>query len=121
MRRTSHVLRAGLLAAAVAITAPACASGYYASYGYRGQRDVRQYERVAYDNGYREGIEHGGHDARDRRDYRVDRDRDYRRGDEGYRREYGDRDFYREAFRRGYEAGYRAGFQQYARRGDWRR
>jgi len=108
MVRAHRLLTAGLLAAGVWVATPACASGYYASYG--GQRDYRDFERAAYDNGYREGLRHGTDDARDRRDFRIDRDRDYRRADDGYHREYGDRDFYRRAFRRGYEAGYREGY-----------
>lgn len=113
MVRTPRLLAAGLLTAAVCIAAPACASGGYFTY-----RDGRapEFDRRAYDIGYREGIEHGEHDARDRRDYRVDRDSDYRHADEGYRREYGDRDDYRRAFRRGYEAGYTEGYNRFAGR-----
>jgi hypothetical protein len=104
------MLAAGVLAAGVWVATPACATGYQGSYG--AQRDYRDFERIAYDNGYREGRSHGEHDARDRRDYRVDRDGDYRHADDGYRREYGDRDFYRQSFRRGYEVGYREGYRR---------
>jgi hypothetical protein len=114
MVRTHRLLAAGLLAAGVCIAAPACASGGYYTYRDGG---VRDFDRQAYDIGYREGLGHGEHDARDGRDFRVDRDGDYRHADEGYRREYGDRDDYRRAFRRGYEAGYSEGFNRFARRG----
>jgi hypothetical protein len=107
------MLAAGVLATGVWVATPACATGHYGSYG--AQRDYRDFERVAYDNGYRDGRSHGEHDARDRRDFRVDRDGDYRHGDDGYRGEYGDREFYRQSFRRGYEAGYRDGYQRFAR------
>jgi len=114
MRKSLRLLACCVLAAGVSVAAPACASTYYGSYG--GQRAYRDFERVAYDNGFREGTAHGEHDARDRRDFRVDRDSDYRHADDGYRREYGDRAFYRQSFRRGYEAGYRQGYQRFARR-----
>lgn len=108
MVRAHRLFAAGVLAAGVWVATPACATGYYGSYG--GQRDYRDFERVAYDNGYREGLKHGREDGEHRRDFRVDRDGDYRHADEGYHREYGDRELYRTAFRRGYEAGYREGY-----------
>jgi hypothetical protein len=114
MARIHRLLAAGVLAAGVAIAAPACASGHY-QYRDRGGPD---FERRAYDNGYRDGLSHGEHDARDRREFRIDRDGDYRHGDDGYHREYGDKEFYRRAFRRGYEAGYTEGFNRFARRGE---
>jgi hypothetical protein len=113
MSRTNRLLAAGILSVGVLTAAPACASGSYASYG--GQRDYRDFERVAYDNGYREGLRHGRDDGEHRRDFRVDRDGDYRHADDGYRREYGDKEFYRRAFRRGYETGYREGYGREAR------
>ena len=118
MRRLLFVPALGV--AALALTAPAQAQTrgwldegrpYPAA-----QESYYSSGRIAYDNGFREGIAHGEHDARDRRDFRVDRDSDYRHADDGYRREYGDRAFYRQSFRRGYEAGYRQGYQRFARR-----
>jgi hypothetical protein len=110
---TSHrYLAAGLVAIGLWIAAPACASAGY----YPAQRDYRDFERRAYDNGFREGVKNGEHDGRDRRDYRVDRDSDYREADEGYHRGDGlDRDQYRRVFRRGYEAGYAEGYNRFAR------
>lgn len=116
MRKSIRLLAAGVLAAGVAATAPACASGYYGVHEYGGPRAYRDLGRVAYDNGYREGRRHGEEDARHRRDFRIDRDGDYRHADDGYRREYGDRDFYRQSFRRGYELGYRQGYGDYGYR-----
>ena len=113
MVRTHRLLAAGLLAAGVCIAVPACASGGY--YTYRDGRGAPEFERRAYDAGYREGVSHGEHDARDRREFRVDRDSDYRHADDGYHREYGDRDDYRRSFRRGYEAGYTEGYNRFAR------
>jgi hypothetical protein len=113
---TSHrYLAAGLFALGVLVSAPACATGY--AYGRNPDiRDYRELDRRAYDNGFRDGVRNGERDARDRRDFRVDRDGNYRSADDGYRREGGyDRDQYRRNFRRGYEAGYRDGFERLAR------
>jgi hypothetical protein len=115
MVQIHRLLAAGVLAAGVAIAAPACATGGY--YQHR-DRGVPEFEQRAYDNGYRDGVSHGEHDARDRREFRIDRDGDYRHADDGYHRDYGEKEFYRRAFRRGYEAGYREGFNRYARRGE---
>ena len=66
-----------------------------------------------HDNGYRQGFPHGERDALDRRGYRIDRDRDYRNDDSGYR--YGDRSDYRRFYRNGYETGYAEGYNRVAR------
>lgn len=98
--------------------APACASG---SYVYRGDRpyeqgrDGREVERVAHDRGYRDGREAGEKDARRGRSFSFDRHDDWRDGDDGYRRDYGDREFYRREFREGFRAGYTDGFNAFAR------
>jgi hypothetical protein len=102
-----------LLTVAICAAAPACASGGYYQ-RYPNQRDSRDVERLAYDNGYRQGFPHGERDALDRRGYRVDRDRDYRNADSGYGG-YGDRDGYRRFYRNGYEAGYAEGYNRVAR------
>lgn len=111
--RITHILAAGLLMTGVGFSAPACAEhGYYAHDRDRGP----DFERRAYDAGYRDGIRHGEDDARHRRDFRVDRDGDYRHADDGYRRDFGDRDNYRRAFRRGYETGYAEAYRRAERR-----
>jgi hypothetical protein len=108
-------LAAGLLAAGIGIGAPACAAhAYYTTGEPRYAPD--DFARRAYDNGFREGARHGEDDARHHRDFRVDRDRDYRRDDNGYRRDYGERDVYRREFRRGYETGYSEAYRRFARR-----
>ena len=101
------------------LTTSACATGY----AYGGQRDrgwggydrggYAGVERVAYDNGFREGIREGERDARKRHRYEPTRNGDWRDGDNGYRREYGDRGFYRRNFRSGFEAGYSQGFRRF--------
>lgn len=115
MRISHRYLAAGLLAVGVLASLSACATTGY-GYGYPERRDYRELDRNAYDHGFGDGVRNGEHDARDGRDYRVDRDGDYRSTDDGYRREGGyDRDQYRRSFRRGYEAGYRDGFERMAR------
>ena len=69
--------------------------------------------QIAYDNGYREGLEHGQTAARANRPFDLDREKDYRDGDEGYRREYGNRDRYRVEFRRGFAEGYHRAYERY--------
>ena len=117
MPRTSHSLAAFpalIFSVAVCAASTACASGgYYPAQRYPNQRDYRDIERLAYDNGYRQGFPHGERDAIDRRGYRIDRDRDYRNADRGY--SYGDRNDYRRFYRNGYEAGYAEGFNRVAR------
>jgi hypothetical protein len=67
----------------------------------------------AFQNGYDRGANAGAEDRRrgDRFDY-VD-ETDYRRATDGYRREYGPEDRYRNEFRYGYQSGYRVGFEGY--------
>ena len=87
--------------------------GYYDRSGYRVSAD-----RIAFDNGYRDGLHEGEKDDRhnDRFEYR-DEGR-YRSGDAGYRNEYGPRYNYASAYRRGFAEGYRQGYASYRR--DWR-
>ncbi len=108
--------------ASTAAVAPACAShGYiYAGdrpYAYRGYgvppADV---ERIAHQNGYHEGREAGERDGRRGRPFSFDRHDDWRDADEGYRREYGDREFYRREFREGFRSGYTEGYSAYGTR-----
>jgi len=96
------------LMAAGLLTAPACAAQrpYYGA-----QRDYRDFERRVHDDGYRRGFEQGQRDARDRRDFRVDRDRAYRDAGRGQR----DRDQYARFFRDGYREGYTEGYNRIGR------
>lgn len=113
MLRAHRYLPAMLLASAIALTAPACAAQ---AYGYRVGGHARDLERIAYDNGYRDGLRNGEHDARDRREFRIDRDRDFRNADDGFRRGEGlDREQYRRVFRQAYEVAYTEGFNRIAR------
>jgi hypothetical protein len=78
------------------------------SYGNRGYGN----DRVAYDNGYRDGLEKGREDARDRDSYDPVRHGWYRSGDRGYNNRYGTRDNYKLAYRDGFEAGYDQAYGQ---------
>jgi hypothetical protein len=112
-----RLLPAALALSVLGISSTACATGY--AYGRdRGRYDgayYRDMERRAYDNGFRDGVRAGEHDGRDRRRFEPTRHGDWRDGDDGFRREYGDRGVYRRNFRAGFEAGYAQGYRQYDR------
>ena len=67
----------------------------------------------AYNEGYNRGVRSGEEDARRRESYNYTDESDYRRADAGYRREYGNADWYRTEFRRAFEQGYRTGYERY--------
>ena len=70
------------------------------------------YNSVPYDNGYRDGVEKGREDARDRDSYDPVRHKWYRNGDRGYNSRYGTRDSYKLTYRDGFEAGYDEAYRQ---------
>lgn len=124
MARAIQYLPAALLTAATLAIAPACAATYgpgyrYGGYGYDDDGGYRQVGRVAYDNGFHEGLEAGENDGRNGRRYEPYRHDDWRDADQGYRRNYGDREFYRRSFRSGFEAGYSQAYSRYARYRRW--
>jgi hypothetical protein len=110
MFRTHRYLPALILSAGVMVAAPACASY---DYGYQRGGVYRDVERRAYDIGYRDGVKNGEEDGRKGRAFSFERHGDWRDGDDGYHRDYGDREFYRRAFRHGYETGYTESFNRY--------
>ena len=67
-------------------------------------------QTAAGDVGYREGMTAGEKDRRKWKDFRPQKNDSYQDANHGYRKEYGDKNFYkdqyREAFVRGYEDGY---------------
>ena len=65
---------------------------------------------VPYQNGYRDGLEKGREDARDRDSFDPVRHSRYRSADHGYERRYGSKDEYRLIYRDGFEAGYREAY-----------
>jgi hypothetical protein len=71
----------------------------------------------AFARGYSDGYEQGAEDGRDRDRYNPVGHGDYRDGDEGYFREYGPK----EAYRNNYRAGFREGYEEGYRDGQGRR
>jgi hypothetical protein len=78
------------------------------------------HQRIAYDQGYREGFRLGQQDALGQRAFDHGRHNVYRRGDAGYDRRYGRREAYRQAFRSGFSTGYADAFRQVSRTADGR-
>jgi len=68
------------------------------------------YRDVAYDIGYRDGVEQGEKDRRHNKDFRPEKNDHYEDADHGYSKDYGPKDAYkreyRQAFMRGYGDGY---------------
>jgi hypothetical protein len=77
------------------------------AYGYPSNRGV--FRSPAADVGYRDGIEAGRNDARDRR-YDPVRAKRYREGDHDYDSRYGSRENYKREYRAAFEQGYREGY-----------
>jgi hypothetical protein len=120
--RTPYHLPVYVLVAGLLLATQACAS-----YGHDGRYPDRGYavdpQRRAYSHGYEEGLEHGRSDARRGRSLDYRRHDEFRDGDEGYNRRYGDREDYVEAFRRGFVAGYSEAYRSNLRdrdRPSWR-
>jgi len=67
----------------------------------------------AYDRGYREGLDKGRDDGQDRDRYDPRRQKWYREGDRGYKKEYGPREEYKTAYREGFLRGYDEGYRRY--------
>ena len=113
MLRTHRYFPMLVLLIGIGIATPACAQQIY-GYGRGGAYD-REFERRAYDNGYREGVREGQNDARRGRDFSYTRHDEYRDADDGYRRGSIDRDSYRRSFRQGFQTGYSEAFNRNAR------
>ena len=114
MRQTK--LFASCIALAVLAT-PACVLAQSPRYPYREDGRISYYElrRIAYDEGYREGVRIGERDALRGDRFRYQDERGYQRGDQGYYRGLGDRERYRQIFREGYLAGYSDGYSRGSR------
>src|SRR5262245_61553080 len=81
----------------------------------------QEIRRVAYDEGYREGLKRGEQDGRRGSRHAYQDEREFQRGDKGYRGGYGDRERYRQIFRDGYVNGYSDGYARYSRVGAYGR
>ena len=106
MRPRYFGLRASILA--VALLAPCAASVAHAQV----QRAVPRNSQ-GYNEGYERGSRAGADDGQRNRPQDYASKSDYRNGDSGWRREYGDRERYRIDFRLGFEFGYREGYGRY--------
>jgi len=82
--------------------------GYYRN-GYNFAYD-RGMER-----GYQDGLKKGDEDFRKSRSYDLNRHKDYRNADKGYKSSYGARRDYQAGYRNGFEEGYRREFGSYWR------
>ena len=118
MRRLLFDTRTGVTA--LALTAPAHAQ----SPGWRdqdrpypaAQESFYNSGRIAYDNGFREGLKARREGRRKKATAsRFQDERTFQHADKGYHREYGPLDRYRQSFRTGYPTGYSDGYQRYAR------
>jgi hypothetical protein len=110
-------MRKHLLASAVGLAILAAPAVSFAQSVWRIPSDPRyrdrdatlsyyEVRRIAYDEGFREGLKEGEKDRRSRDGFRYEDEGAYRDADKGYRRSYGDRDRYRQAFRSGFADGY---------------
>ena len=67
----------------------------------------------AFRNGLERGTRIGEEDGRANRQFDFERNSEYRSGDRGWNRNYGDRESWRFNFRLGFERGYREGYGRY--------
>lgn len=117
MRRLMLVPALGVAALALGAPVQAQTRGWLddgRGYSAPAQQSYYDSGRVAYDNGFREGLKQGEKDGRKREQFRYQDERTFQRADKGYHREFGSLDRYRQSFRTGYSAGYSEGYQRYA-------
>jgi hypothetical protein len=72
-----------------------------------------QIYRVAQDYGYRDGINQGAEDARDRDRYAPDRASNYKKATNGYNSDYRNKEGYKQAYRDAFVRGYDEGYNRY--------
>jgi flagellar biosynthesis/type III secretory pathway protein FliH len=84
------------------------------SYADEARQPYNEARRVAYDNGYREGVKEGDRDARSRNVFNYQDERTWQRADKGYHRSFGDRQRYEQTFRTGFSAGYSDAYRRFA-------
>ena len=100
MRRLFLVPALGVVGLALAAPASAQLTGRpdlnRPSYADEARQPYNESRRVAYDNGYREGIKEGERDARRRDVFNYQDERTWQRADKGYHRSYGDSQRYQQ-------------------------
>jgi hypothetical protein len=117
MKRLFLVPALGVVALALTAPVQAQTRGWLddgRAYSAPAQQSYYDSGRVAYDNGFREGLKQGEKDGRKNDAFRYQDEKTFQRADKGYHREYGTVDRYRQSFRTGYSAGYSEGYQRYA-------
>jgi hypothetical protein len=102
----------------VGLAAPAQAVDWRSIFGRDEGYSRYRYDpgRVAYEEGFRDGVDKGERDGKKGDRYSVRRHGDYRDADDGYRREYGPKYQYQRVYRRGFEAGYRRAYANFSYR-----
>ena len=110
MKRLSLVSMLGVFGLALAAPASAQIGGTQnwnsPSYMDEARQPYNESLRLAYDNGYREGLKEGDHDASRREAFNYEDERTWQRADKGYNRSFGDWGRYQQSFRTGFAAGY---------------
>jgi hypothetical protein len=78
-------------------------------------------DRYGYQNGHRDGVEHGRYDRSEGYRYNI-HSQQYNDAREGYERRMGPYDYYKKAYRSGYAEGYREAYSSFRRDDDrhWR-
>ncbi len=119
MKRT---ILAGVMAVA-ALASPLPAEAGTVHVGIRFGTDYYPYDgqRVGYDRGREDGWREGYADAQRGQRFDYDDERCFRRGDAGWRPEYGPRYVYVTGYRRGFEQSYRRGYEAGSRQAYCRR
>jgi flagellar biosynthesis/type III secretory pathway protein FliH len=84
------------------------------NYANEAPQPYNESRRIAYDNGYREGLKEGERDGRRRTSFEFRDQRTWQRADKGYHRTYGDQSRYQQSFRSGYETGYTDAYRRFA-------
>jgi hypothetical protein len=79
------------------------------------QRPPRGYQELAFAKGYESGYARGVSDGREGERYDPVRHREYREADQGYTRNYGSLDAYKNNYRAGFRQGYEHGYREGAR------
>jgi hypothetical protein len=80
----------------------------------RGRYDNGQsgYSNPAYDVGYRDGLSMGQKDSQKRKSFRPEKNDQYEDADNGYNKNYGDKNQYKRMYREGFQRGYSDGYRQ---------
>ena len=118
MNRLFLVPALGVLGVALAAPANAQLAGLpdlnRPSYADEARQPYYESRRVAYENGFREGVKQGERDGRRRATFNYQDERTWQRADKGYHRSYGSFDGYQQSFRAGYSNGYTESYRRFA-------